>query len=57
MELVNTTALVTGSASGLGAATASTLAKRGARVVGIDLPDAVACAPDIAGVTYMSPPT
>lgn len=37
MELGNTSALVTGGASGLGAATAKALAARGARVVVVDL--------------------
>lgn len=37
MELAGTTAVVTGAVSGLGAATAALLAKRGATVVGLDL--------------------
>jgi NAD(P)-dependent dehydrogenase (short-subunit alcohol dehydrogenase family) len=37
MEIAGTTALVTGAASGLGAATAKLLAERGASVVGLDL--------------------
>jgi NAD(P)-dependent dehydrogenase (short-subunit alcohol dehydrogenase family) len=41
MELSGTAALVTGAASGLGAATAARLATRGATVVGIDLESAV----------------
>lgn len=41
MKLENTTALVTGGASGLGAATVERLADAGALVVVLDLPDAV----------------
>jgi NAD(P)-dependent dehydrogenase (short-subunit alcohol dehydrogenase family) len=37
MDLVGTTAIVTGAASGLGAATATALAEKGAQVVGVDL--------------------
>lgn len=37
MDLANTTAIVTGAASGLGAATSTALADGGARVVGLDL--------------------
>jgi hypothetical protein len=36
VQINNTTALVTGAASGLGAATAAALAAKGARVVGLD---------------------
>lgn len=42
MKLDNSIALITGAASGLGLATARRLAAAGARVVGIDLPAAVA---------------
>ena len=52
MDVSNTSALVTGAASGLGAATAAALAARGVRVVGLDLPAGVAKAPEVAGVTY-----
>lgn len=52
MELKDTSAIVTGGASGLGAATAAALAERGAQVVAIDLPDAVDGAPVVDGVTY-----
>src|SRR5437867_3991717 len=54
MQLHDTTALVTGSASGLGAATAVALAERGARVVGLDLPAALVHTPDAKGVHYMA---
>ncbi len=40
MQLANTTAIVTGGASGLGAATAAALAAAGARVLALDLPAA-----------------
>jgi NAD(P)-dependent dehydrogenase (short-subunit alcohol dehydrogenase family) len=54
MQLDNTAALVTGGASGLGAATAKALAERGARVFALDLKDAVDGAPEVAGVTYLA---
>lgn len=53
MRIEQTAAIVTGAASGLGAATALALAVRGSRVVGIDLPSAVAAAPAIEGVRYV----
>lgn len=52
MDVSNTSALVTGAASGLGAATAAALVARGVRVMGLDLPAGVEKAPDVAGVTY-----
>ena len=52
MQLDNTAALVTGGASGLGAATAKALAERGARVFAVDLKDAVDKAPEVTGVSY-----
>lgn len=52
MDVSNTSALVTGAASGLGAATAAALASRGVRVVGVDLPDGIEKAPEVPGVTY-----
>ncbi|MBK0865360.1 MULTISPECIES: SDR family NAD(P)-dependent oxidoreductase [unclassified Saccharopolyspora] len=52
MQISGTAAIVTGAASGLGAATARALAERGARVFGIDLPDTVGKAPLVDGVTY-----
>lgn len=52
MNLSATSALVTGAASGLGAATAAALAARGALVTGLDLPAAIEKAPEVDGVTY-----
>jgi NAD(P)-dependent dehydrogenase (short-subunit alcohol dehydrogenase family) len=53
MQLPNTTAVVTGGASGLGAATAAALASAGARVLALDLPEACAGGPTIDGVSYV----
>lgn len=53
MDLQDTAAVVTGAASGLGAATARALADRGALVHGFDLPDAVAAAEPHPGVTLL----
>ncbi|MFI0464982.1 MULTISPECIES: SDR family NAD(P)-dependent oxidoreductase [Saccharopolyspora] len=52
MLITDTAAIVTGGASGLGAATARALASRGAQVFAVDLPDSVANAPVVDGVTY-----
>ena len=52
MLLANTSAIVTGAASGLGAATAQALARRGVRVVGLDLK--VDEAPEVDGVSYVA---
>jgi len=52
MLITDTAAIVTGGGSGLGAATARALASRGARVFAIDLPDVVAKAPAVDGITY-----
>ncbi|SFT70992.1 NAD(P)-dependent dehydrogenase, short-chain alcohol dehydrogenase family [Actinopolyspora lacussalsi subsp. righensis] len=52
MLLNDTAAIVTGGASGLGAATARELAANGARVLAVDLPDAVANAAEVDGVTH-----
>ncbi|MFR9728062.1 SDR family NAD(P)-dependent oxidoreductase [Saccharopolyspora sp. MS10] len=52
MQITGTAAIVTGAASGLGAATAKALVERGAHVFGLDLPDAVRDAPPVDGVTY-----
>ncbi len=53
MRLEGTAAVVTGAASGLGAATATALAAQGARVVGFDLPGAVEAAAPIEGVELL----
>jgi NAD(P)-dependent dehydrogenase (short-subunit alcohol dehydrogenase family) len=52
MQLDNTSALVTGGASGLGAATAKALADKGVRVFALDLK--VEDAPAVEGVTYVA---
>ncbi|GAB3556624.1 NAD(P)-dependent dehydrogenase (short-subunit alcohol dehydrogenase family) [Actinopolyspora lacussalsi] len=52
MLLNDTAAIVTGGASGLGAATARELAANGARVFAVDLPDAVANAAEVDGVAH-----
>ena len=52
MQLENTSAIVTGGASGLGAATAKALAEKGARVFALDLK--VDDAPEVDGVTYVA---
>ena len=51
MQLDNISAIVTGAASGLGNATAATLAAGGARVFGLDLD--IASAPQLDNVTYV----
>ncbi len=53
MQLDNTAAIVTGGASGLGAATARALAERGARVYALDLAASIATAADVERVTYV----
>lgn len=53
MELTSTAAIVTGGASGLGGATAAALAGKGASVFALDLPAAIANAPQVHGVTYL----
>jgi NAD(P)-dependent dehydrogenase (short-subunit alcohol dehydrogenase family) len=52
MELNDTSALVTGAASGLGYATAQALIANGVRVFGLDLPGAVDGAPEFDQLTY-----
>ena len=54
MKLDNTAAIVTGGASGLGAATAAALAGQGARVFAFDLPAAIERAPVVEGVEYVA---
>lgn len=53
MDLQGTTAIVTGGASGLGAATAAELAGRGVAVFALDLPVSIEQAPRVAGVQYV----
>jgi NAD(P)-dependent dehydrogenase (short-subunit alcohol dehydrogenase family) len=53
MLISDTSAIVTGGASGLGGATARALADQGARVFAVDLPVAIDKAPEVAGVTYV----
>jgi NAD(P)-dependent dehydrogenase (short-subunit alcohol dehydrogenase family) len=50
---MGTAAIVTGGASGLGAATASALSTQGAQVFVLDLPSAIETAPAVAGVVYL----
>ncbi|QNN53935.1 SDR family NAD(P)-dependent oxidoreductase [Nocardioides mesophilus] len=52
MQLADTAAIVTGGASGLGAATAQALAKQGAQVFALDLN--IDQAPAVDGVTYVA---
>ena len=54
MKLDNTAAVVTGGASGLGAATAAALAKQGVTVFAFDLPAALETAPAVDGVQYVA---
>ncbi|MGK4218570.1 SDR family NAD(P)-dependent oxidoreductase [Kocuria marina] len=54
MDIRDSTAIVTGAASGLGAATAAELVVRGARVIGLDLPQVVEAAAPVDGVQYVS---
>jgi NAD(P)-dependent dehydrogenase (short-subunit alcohol dehydrogenase family) len=54
MRIQGTTALVTGAASGLGAATAARLASRGARVLGLDLQASIEKATAPEGVRYVA---
>lgn len=53
MEISSTAAIVTGGASGLGAATAAALAEKGATVFALDLPQAIENASHPDGVTYV----
>ncbi len=54
MQLNNTAAIVTGGASGLGAATAAALATHGASVFALDLAPSIEKAPQIDGITYIA---
>ncbi len=54
MQLDDTSALVTGGASGLGAATAAALAAKGVRVFALDLQSGIDKAADVEGVTYVA---
>jgi NAD(P)-dependent dehydrogenase (short-subunit alcohol dehydrogenase family) len=54
MQLNDTAAIVTGGASGLGAATAAHLASLGASVYALDLQASIDQAPPVAGVTYLA---
>ncbi|WP_433533075.1 SDR family NAD(P)-dependent oxidoreductase [Micromonospora sp. CA-263727] len=54
MRITDTAAVVTGGASGLGAATAAALAARGSSVFALDLEPAIANAPQVEGVTYLA---
>ena len=54
MQISDTSAIVTGGASGLGGATAAALAASGARVFALDLPAAVDAAPKVDGITYVA---
>lgn len=54
MQLQDTSAIVTGGASGLGAATAAALAARGATVVAIDLQAGIDATSPVDGVTYVA---
>jgi NAD(P)-dependent dehydrogenase (short-subunit alcohol dehydrogenase family) len=53
MQIDHTAAIVTGGASGLGAATAKALADKGVSVFALDLEPAIARAGTVAGVTYV----
>ena len=53
MQLDNTAAIVTGGASGLGAATAKALADKGSTVFALDLGASIAKAPRVDGVEYV----
>ncbi|TCJ30242.1 SDR family NAD(P)-dependent oxidoreductase [Nocardioides jejuensis] len=54
MQVENTAAIVTGGASGLGAATAKALAEKGATVFAFDLAGSIEKAPEVAGVHYVA---
>lgn len=54
MQIQHTSGIVTGGASGLGAATAAALAAHGAHVYALDLPASIEQAPQVDGVTYVA---
>ena len=54
MKIKDTAAIVTGGASGLGAATAAALAAQGAKVFAFDLPTGIEGAPEVDGVEYVA---
>ncbi|NYF98151.1 SDR family NAD(P)-dependent oxidoreductase [Janibacter cremeus] len=54
MQVKDTAAIVTGGASGLGAATAAALAEQGASVFAFDLPDSIEKAAQVDGVEYVA---
>jgi NAD(P)-dependent dehydrogenase (short-subunit alcohol dehydrogenase family) len=54
MKIENATAVVTGAASGLGAATAARLAAEGTQVIGLDLAGGIESAPVIDGLRYVA---
>ncbi|UUZ44959.1 SDR family NAD(P)-dependent oxidoreductase [Janibacter limosus] len=54
MQIKDTAAIVTGGASGLGAATAAALAAPGAKVFAFDLPAGIEGAPQVDGVEYVA---
>ncbi len=54
MQITGTAALVTGAASGLGAATAAALAELGATVYGLDLPASIETAVSMDGVILLA---
>lgn len=54
MQLNGSSAIVTGGASGLGAATSRALAAQGAEVFALDLPAAIAAALAVDGVTFVA---
>ncbi|MFD8492519.1 SDR family NAD(P)-dependent oxidoreductase [Amycolatopsis sp. NPDC059657] len=53
MQITDTSAIVTGGASGLGFATASALAAKGARVFALDLAGSIEKAEKVDGITYV----
>lgn len=54
MQVNDTAAIVTGGASGLGAATAAALAAKGATVFALDLAPSIEGAPQVDGITYVA---